>query len=50
MSRIEMNYFVEDKISEGMNRTQAIFLLANFLGEEIPSNIELWFQQKVCGE
>lgn len=51
MERGEMVRFVEDQISKGLTREDAIRNLAFFLEEDDPGdNAELWFQQKIGGE
>lgn len=50
MSKQEMIAFVEDQTSKGLDREDAIRLLAFFMDEDDPDNkAELWFQQMVGG-
>lgn len=50
MSKQEMMNFVENEIQKGIDRKDAIRLLALHLDEDDPDNkSELWFQQVVGG-
>lgn len=50
MSKQEMMNFVENEIQKGLDRKDAIRLLASYLCEdELDNKSELWFQQVVGG-
>ena len=45
MNRAEMVGFVENEISKGLNREDAIRLLALYLDHDDPTDPEAWFNQ-----
>lgn len=50
MSRQQMVAFVEDQLSKGLERVDAIRNLAFYLDMDDPVNPELWFQTMIGGE
>jgi len=45
----QMFDFVEDQMSKGLSREDAIRLLAFGMDHDDPEDAELWFQQICCG-
>lgn len=45
----QMFDFVEDQMSKGLSREDAIRLLAFSMDHDDPEDAELWFQQVCCG-